>query len=541
MPRCVRGGPRPRAAGYRPPMAAIELDAIEQRVIGSLLEKERTVPDTYPMTLNGVRTACNQTSGRDPVLSLGELEVQAGLDRLRAQGLTRVVHPSHGARTPKHRQVLDEVLGLDAGGARRRHPPPPAGRPDARRAPVAVGSPPRLRLARPGATPRSTCWRCATTRSSRSCPASRVRRRLGGSTASARRTGGPTPTTEAGVVPHRVRRGTRRSSRPTTPWPPRTPTSSSTSSIASRSTAGCSSGSPSRRRRSGRRRRLRTGTDRPRYLAMAGADVTGFDLSPGMVDEARRRFPDLPFEVADLTAAPARRLGGHHELVLARAPRSAGAAGSDRGPGRLAPARRLARPRGARGRRRRATSTSGSVTSVDLDFSFHRRDDVLTAVEAAGFEEVEWYVRGPTGPEATDGSPLRARSPPVDLNRKEANTVASLHDELVRHAECEVRSSGTGHWRASRARQRVEVLGGIKAFGDRADDHVAAWFVERSVADLIDLGTTWPRRPGRWRGAHGGSCPARRRAGRAGPPRDGAPRRGWAGRSACGARSQRSS
>lgn len=93
----------------------IQLDAIEQRVIGSLLEKERTVPDTYPMTLNGLRTACNQTSGRDPVMHVADAEVQAALDALRARGLTRVLHPSHGARQPKYRQVLDEVLHLDGG------------------------------------------------------------------------------------------------------------------------------------------------------------------------------------------------------------------------------------------------------------------------------------------------------------------------------------------------------------------------------------------------------------------------------------------
>lgn len=92
---------------------AIELDPVEQRVIGSLLEKERTVPDTYPMTLNGVRTACNQSSGRDPILHLDDHEVSAALTSLRAAGLTRVLHPSHGARQPKYRQVLDEVLSLD--------------------------------------------------------------------------------------------------------------------------------------------------------------------------------------------------------------------------------------------------------------------------------------------------------------------------------------------------------------------------------------------------------------------------------------------
>lgn len=90
-----------------------ELDPVEQRVIGSLLEKERTVPDTYPMTLNGVRTACNQSSGRDPILHLSDHEVTAALTSLRSAGLTRVLHPSHGARQPKYRQVLDEVLTLD--------------------------------------------------------------------------------------------------------------------------------------------------------------------------------------------------------------------------------------------------------------------------------------------------------------------------------------------------------------------------------------------------------------------------------------------
>ncbi len=93
----------------------IELDAVEQRVMGSLLEKERTVPDSYPMTLNSLRTACNQTSGRDPILTLTERDVTVALDRLRSSGLTRVLHPSHGARMPKYRQVLDEVLTLGGG------------------------------------------------------------------------------------------------------------------------------------------------------------------------------------------------------------------------------------------------------------------------------------------------------------------------------------------------------------------------------------------------------------------------------------------
>jgi uncharacterized protein YceH (UPF0502 family) len=93
----------------------VELDAVDQRVLGSLLEKERTVPATYPLTLNALVSACNQTSGRDPVLSLGEHEVLSSIDRLKAGGLARIVHAGAGARATKYRQVLDERLQLDGG------------------------------------------------------------------------------------------------------------------------------------------------------------------------------------------------------------------------------------------------------------------------------------------------------------------------------------------------------------------------------------------------------------------------------------------
>jgi uncharacterized protein YceH (UPF0502 family) len=74
----------------------IQLDPIEQRVIGSLLEKERTVPDTYPMTLNGLRTACNQSSGRDPIL---QLTATAPANRSTARCSTRC-SPSSPASAP---------------------------------------------------------------------------------------------------------------------------------------------------------------------------------------------------------------------------------------------------------------------------------------------------------------------------------------------------------------------------------------------------------------------------------------------------------
>lgn len=91
------------------------LTDVQLRVIGSLVEKEATVPDTYPMTLKGLQTACNQKNNREPVTDLDSHVVQRALDELKALGLVRFVHASHGARTTKYRHVLDERLRLSPG------------------------------------------------------------------------------------------------------------------------------------------------------------------------------------------------------------------------------------------------------------------------------------------------------------------------------------------------------------------------------------------------------------------------------------------
>lgn len=90
------------------------LTPIQQRVLGSLAEKAATVPDTYPMTLRGLQTACNQKNNREPVTDHSEAEIQATLDELKARHLVRFVYASHGARSTKFRHVLDERLDLDA-------------------------------------------------------------------------------------------------------------------------------------------------------------------------------------------------------------------------------------------------------------------------------------------------------------------------------------------------------------------------------------------------------------------------------------------
>ncbi|HYI60108.1 MAG TPA: DUF480 domain-containing protein, partial [Microlunatus sp.] len=88
------------------------LDLVEQRVLGALLEKQRTVPDSYPLSLNSLRTACNQSTSRDPVVAYDEATILDALNRLRDRELVRFVKPT-GLRVVKYHQRLEERLGLD--------------------------------------------------------------------------------------------------------------------------------------------------------------------------------------------------------------------------------------------------------------------------------------------------------------------------------------------------------------------------------------------------------------------------------------------
>jgi len=80
----------------------------EQRILGSLLEKQVTVPASYPLTANALRTACNQTSSRDPVVDYDERTVERVARELKDRGLLRIVWADTGRRTLKYHQVLDE-------------------------------------------------------------------------------------------------------------------------------------------------------------------------------------------------------------------------------------------------------------------------------------------------------------------------------------------------------------------------------------------------------------------------------------------------
>lgn len=89
-----------------------ELDPIEVRVLGCLLEKERLTPDAYPLSLNALTAACNQKSNRSPVMDLAPSEVDGTLARLRGEVM---VWPEEGARVTRWSHTLDRKWGLPDG------------------------------------------------------------------------------------------------------------------------------------------------------------------------------------------------------------------------------------------------------------------------------------------------------------------------------------------------------------------------------------------------------------------------------------------
>jgi uncharacterized protein len=90
----------------------MDADAVEIRVLGCLIEKQRTTPDAYPLSLNSLRLACNQSTSRDPVVDYDEPLIRAGLERLSRKGWVRLASGA-GSRAVKYRHLLDDALSLD--------------------------------------------------------------------------------------------------------------------------------------------------------------------------------------------------------------------------------------------------------------------------------------------------------------------------------------------------------------------------------------------------------------------------------------------
>ena len=383
------------------------LDPVEQRVLGSLLEKERTVPASYPMTLNALRTACNQSSGRDPVLELVDREVVEAIDRLKADGLARLVHASHGARSIKYRQVLDERLDLDDGEravvtllllrgaqtpgelrtrAERLHPFADLGAVEAALASLADRTVPLVveQPRRPGQ--KETRWGHLLGPTATEAPGPEG---AAPATTTAptvdilrdgpdRRTERVRATYDAVAATYAERLGDELDAKPFDRW--LLERLASLAGGAPVADVGCGPG--------------HVGV----HIAAAGAEVTGFDLSPEMIAIARDRYPELRFEVGDLTELPALTDGTGWGAIVAWY--SLIHLASSELPPAIAILSSALRPGGWIGAAVHLGDEVRHVTTmldveVDVDATFHRRDALLVAFEAAGLADVEWYERGP--------------------------------------------------------------------------------------------------------------------------------------------------
>lgn len=398
------------------------LDPVEQRVLGCLLEKQVTVPASYPLTLNSLRTACNQTSSREPVMDLDDRTVETTARALRDRGLVRVVWADTGRRVLKYHQTLDEVLPLTAD----------------ERALVTVlllrgaQAPGELRTRSERLhtfADREAVEACLQRMADRTDPLVRQLERrpghqdhrwvhllgpvaepVGGVSATAPAVDREGPLAD-GVQARddRVRRAYATVAEPYAqalsdelkdlPFE-RWLLDRVAAEAGSRPVmdAGCGPGHVTA------------------HLVAAGAQARGLDLSPEMVEQARARHPGVRYDVGDLTRLirPETADGwgavlGWYSLIHL--------AGSEL-PEAVAA---LARPLAVGGVLVLALHAGSEVRrlgtwfeqEVELDVVLHEPADLVAAVTAAGLTEVEWYRRGPVASrgETTERLHLLARRP----------------------------------------------------------------------------------------------------------------------------------
>lgn len=366
----------------------------EQRILGSLLEKQSTVPASYPMTANALRAACNQTSNRDPVVEYDEQLVAHTARSLKERGLVRIVWSDTGRRTLKYHQVLDERVELDA---------------DERavltvlllRGPQAPGEL-RTRTERLHAfADRGAVEACLRRLAARPEPLVReLERRAGQQDRRWVHLLGPVPEEASATGAVKVDRdaGDAR-------------VRASYDRVAADYADGLADelgDLPFERwlldrvlEHADGRAVVEVGSGPGHvtaYLAAGGADAVGLDLSPGMVDEARRRFPGRSFELGDLrrlsrpatSSAWSAVLAWYSLIHLAASELPAALAALVRP---LAPGGWLVLAVHAGAEVRHVGEWFGH--QVDLDVVLHGPDSVVALVEGAGLAEVEWYLRGP--------------------------------------------------------------------------------------------------------------------------------------------------
>jgi uncharacterized protein YceH (UPF0502 family) len=380
------------------PVLAVE----EQRVLGSLMEKQTTVPGSYPLTANALRSACNQTSNRDPVVDLDQQTVEQTARALKERGLVRIVWAETGRRTLKYHQVLDERLGLDRGERALltvlllRGPQTPGEL--------------RTRTERMSAfADRGEVEACLRRMADPARPLVReLERRPGQQDRRWVHLLGPVPQAAASVAPAAVdRERVIADGVEVRDAHVRTSYDAVASAYADQLVDELrelpfetwlldrvrthAAGSPVVEAGSGPGHVTA-------YLADGGADATGVDISPGMVEEARRRFPGRRFEVGDLrrlsrppTSSGWAAVLGWYSLIHLATSELPGAVAALVRP--LAPGGWLVLGMHSGAEVRHLEEWFGQP--VDLDVVLHEPSDVVGVVEGAGLVDLEWYLRGP--------------------------------------------------------------------------------------------------------------------------------------------------
>ncbi|MGI5126725.1 DUF480 domain-containing protein [Pseudonocardia sp. CA-107938] len=377
-----------------------QLSDVEQRVLGALLEKQRTVPASYPLTLNALRSACNQTSSRDPITDYDDATLQATLKGLRDRELVRPVWSGAGSRVMKFHQRLEEHLGVGE-------------------AELAVLTVLLLRGPQAPGELRTRTTRLHAFEDRAAVEATlhelaeldeplvvELERKPGQQDPRWAHLLGPLPETVSAPVVHvdrdaviaegadvrdaRVRAGYDAAAagyaealadelahKPFDRWLLDRIAAEADGPIAD----------------------VGTGPGHvAAHLAAAGAEVVGVDLAPAMIDEARGRFPDVEFQVGDLTTMMRPRAAAGWSAItawyafvhMATSELPAVLAGLAR---LLVPGGRLAFALHVGEAVWHVDELHGAP--VDLDFVLHDAPEVVAAVTAAGLVDVEWYIRSP--------------------------------------------------------------------------------------------------------------------------------------------------
>ncbi|HRW19098.1 MAG TPA: DUF480 domain-containing protein [Dermatophilaceae bacterium] len=377
----------------------IVLTPAEQRVVGALLEKQITVPGSYPLSLNGLRTACNQTSSREPVTAYTEEELREILKPLRLRDLVRVVH---GDRTLKYHQLVVDRLALEpderalvtvlllrgpqsAGElktrAERLHPFADRAEVESCLSRLASADPPLVEELPRQPGQHDTRWvhlLGPVERPQSASPTTLLDRDVVLADGAEARDAKVRAAYDAVAAAYLEQLGDELDGKPFDRWLlTRVAELAGADPVVD---AGCGPGQVTA------------------FLAAQGAQVTGVDLSPRMIEVARERFSGNDFEVGDLrTLMRPRAASGWGAVVcwyavvhLAGSELAGAVAGLTR---TLQPGGWLALATHVGEAIHHADELMGQP--VDLDVVLHDPEQVRTAVTSAGLELVEWYLRGP--------------------------------------------------------------------------------------------------------------------------------------------------